>query len=267
MKFSERIGKTPVKVELEREGLSADLRNTLWTLTLELVLKYLDDYELTTYYRNLWISFYKKPIDNLPMQNSSEVRRSDVKRKVREWFFNAEWYEVFDFIEFTAAYNDAFYEICNGFLKKEMSAYRGIDGQLTEVSSEVEMEAIETAINDNPYQAVKIHLKTALELFSDRKNPDYRNSIKESISAVESLAKMILNDEKTTLGKALKKIEEKHQIPSGLKAAFSSLYGYTSEEGGIRHSLLENSVTVGLEEARFMLVACSAFVNYLIDKK
>ena len=44
MKFSERIGKTPVKVELEREGLSADLRNTLWTLTLELVLKYLDDY-------------------------------------------------------------------------------------------------------------------------------------------------------------------------------------------------------------------------------
>lgn len=108
---------------------------------------------------------------------------------------------------------------------------------------------------------------TALNLLSDRKNPDYRNSVKESISAVESICKIIINNDSTTLGQALKEIEKRHKIPGSLKNAFSALYGYTSDEGGIRHALLEGDSNVDLEEARFMLVACSAFINYLISKK
>lgn len=40
--------------------------------------------------------------------------------------------------------------------------------------------------------------------------------------------------------------------------------GYTSDEGGIRHAegLFESNVT--FEEAKYMLVSCCAFVNYLI---
>ena len=42
------------------------------------------------------------------------------------------------------------------------------------------------------------------------------------------------------------------------------LYGYASDKGGIRHAegLFESDVT--FEEAKFMLVSCSAFINYLI---
>jgi hypothetical protein len=40
--------------------------------------------------------------------------------------------------------------------------------------------------------AVSEHLNTAIGFLSDRKNPHYRNSIKESISAVESLMKSSL---------------------------------------------------------------------------
>jgi hypothetical protein len=36
----------------------------------------------------------------------------------------------------------------------------------------------------------------------------------------------------------------KHNIPSSLKSAFSALYGYTSDEGGIRYSLLEKDVKI-----------------------
>jgi hypothetical protein len=50
-----------------------------------------------------------------------------------------------------------------------------------------------------------------------------------------------------------------------LKASFKSLYGYTSDENGIRHALLEES-NIGYEEAAFMLVACSAFASFLIAK-
>jgi hypothetical protein len=44
-----------------------------------------------------------------------------------------------------------------------------------------------------------------------------------------------------------------------------NLYGYTSDESGIRHAILE-SKDIGFAEAKFMLVTCSAFVNFAVDK-
>ena len=43
--------------------------------------------------------------------------------------------------------------------------------------------------------------------------------------------------------------------------------GYTSDEQGIRHALLEQgSANVGLEEALFMFGACASFAAYLTEK-
>ena len=50
-----------------------------------------------------------------------------------------------------------------------------------------------------------------------------------------------------------------------LKKGFKDLYGWTSDSDGIRHALMEMP-TVDAEDARYMLVSCSAFVNYLIVK-
>ena len=54
------------------------------------------------------------------------------------------------------------------------------------------------------------------------------------------------------------------EIHSALKSAFWSLYGYTSDESGIRHNTGIDEKTT-FEEAKFMLVACSAFLNYLMQ--
>lgn len=276
MRFSQRIGKREIKINLEREGISPELRNSLWTLILEAVIEtkseqveYGKTYSAKTdLYRNLWINFYKWPIDNLPV-NYVQVANNRAQPIVRDWFFKSDWDLALDFVEFCVNYDDnIFSNIFNEFLKREMSAYRFVDNKLVEINSKEEIVEIESAIkNTDNFTSVKTHLKRAIELYSDRKFPDYRNSIKESISAVESLAKIIVNDNKTTLGQALKEIENKHHIPGSLKTAFSALYGYTSDEGGIRHALLETGVKVDIEEARFMLIACSAFVNYLISKK
>jgi hypothetical protein len=50
-----------------------------------------------------------------------------------------------------------------------------------------------------------------------------------------------------------------------LSKAFESLYGYTSDANGIRHALMDAS-TLGFADAKFMLVCCSAFVNFLVAK-
>ncbi len=65
---------------------------------------------------------------------------------------------------------------------------------------------------------------------------------------------------KATLGDALKLLKDK--IHPAMKSAFEKLYGYTSDANGIRHSNgLERKFT--FEEAKYMLISCSAFVNYL----
>ncbi len=60
-------------------------------------------------------------------------------------------------------------------------------------------------------------------------------------------------------------IEKKVELHPALKKAFDSLYGYTSDADGIRHALLDEP-NLDSEDAKFMLVSCSAFINYLISK-
>ena len=152
----------------------------------------------------------------------------------------------------------------NQIFQQEYVGYRFIDGEITPISDEMEVAEIEQSL-DMEFQGCRSHIKKALLLLSDREKPDYKNSIKESISAVESICQIITGDNKATLGQALKDLETKGiSIHSALKKSFSSLYGYTSDEGGIRHAegLFESNVT--FEEAKYMLVSCCAFVNYLI---
>lgn len=190
---------------------------------------------------------------------------------LKEQFYDFPWYRVYDFIEFTLARFDFrlakdFPAVCNQILEEENAAYRIIDGQVTPITSEAEIQSLEDVIaSAEAFPGVREHISSALRLLSDRENPDYRNSIKESISAVESVCKVVVGDDGATLGRALNILEEHDQIHGALKAGISSLYGYTSDAEGIRHAMLEEP-TVTFSDAKFMLLACSAFVNYVIGK-
>lgn len=132
-----------------------------------------------------------------------------------------------------------------------------------------EIEAITEILtitgNFTSLKSCNTHLQSALSKLSDRTNPDYRNSIKESVSALESIAKVIANDSKDSLGGALDKIKGKLKIHPSLERGFKQIYGYTSDADGIRHGLM-GETTCDFEDAKFMLVSCSAFVNYLVVK-
>jgi hypothetical protein len=112
---------------------------------------------------------------------------------------------------------------------------------------------------------VSKHIDTALKLLSDKQNPDYRNSMKESISAVEAVCKIIAKNENTTLGPALDAVAVKTKLHQRLRDGFKALYAYTSDTHGIRHALKDDDQPEA-EDAKFMLVSCSAFVNYLAEK-
>jgi len=215
----------------------------------------------------IWMNFFKNKIDEFPK------RYDDFKYYIKTWFNSAEWYQIYDFYEFLVSkyqwWESAKIELLkeiNQALESNLSAYRMIDNLFIEINSQEEINSIEQSLQiHTTYNPVKTHIRTALELLSDKKSPDYRNSIKESISAVESLACIITWDKKATLWQALKKIEESYNLHWALKNAFEKLYWYTSDGDWIRHKLLEED-TLDYEDAMFMLVTCSAFTNLLIWK-
>ncbi len=280
MLFSQRKGLKPVKSVLQIDSMDEDLRNGLWNaLTLcywdravasqyggHYLLSLQGNKGLSMFCIKLWDGYFKKPVDKMGDDWSY------IRSEIRNYFYSCPWNEVYDFIEFTArAYpdsrngaNNVFIESCNTVFETELSGYRFVGGIITQITSEQEIEAVENALaSPDPFKPVGIHIKTALGLFSDRKSPDYRNSIKESISAVESACKIVTDDTKATLGKALENVSGLH---GALKKSFEALYGYTSDAEGIRHALLDEP-SLDFEDAKFMLVSCSAFVNYLISKQ
>lgn len=150
----------------------------------------------------------------------------------------------------------------NAIFEKEFVGYRYINKKIIPITDDNEIDSIEEALTV-PYQKVANHLNKALLLISDREHPDYANSIKESISAVEAICSEILG-RSDTLGSALKKLEQKGiTIHPSLKGAFEKLYGYTSDASGIRHAGQLDGKDATFEEAKFMLVSCSAFINYI----
>ena len=183
-----------------------------------------------------------------------------------------EWYVIFDFIErYLKICDDATFDKMqaefNAILEDEVSAYRILDGLVVPITNKSEMGSISDAMN-TPFEACSIHIAKALELFANREKPDYENSIKESISAVESICSEITGIEgaQATLGKTIKKLKDVGMhIHPAMENAFTSLYGYTSDEGGIRHGSID-FVEAPSEDAKFMLITCSAFVNYLVEK-
>lgn len=154
------------------------------------------------------------------------------------------------------------FQVFNKVFEKEYVGYRFINKIITPITDPCEISEIEEAglIKKNK---VAQHLDKSLELLSNREHPDYENSIKESISAVEAMCNAIVGKE-TTLGEALQKINDSGiTIHPALKDAFKKLYGYTSDASGIRHSGKFDAPNSTFEEAKFMVVSCSAFINYL----
>lgn len=277
-RFSQRRGLKAVKVEIQTEAMDQDLRNGLWNALHIHCFKrlgYIRSYEFDEYSDGLatalWEDFFKLAFDTFPVSGSQFVG------EVKDRYDSFEWFEVYDLIEFVSSFlseleDDEDYSVsdfdeeCNRVLEREISGYRLINSQISPNTSTEGNSSIEDAIKDSP-DPVSQHLARALELFSDRESPDYRNSIKESISAIETLCRQITGKPRVSLGEALSEIERNKIIEfhPAFREACNKLYGWTNDEDGVRHSLMDES-DLSQEDTLFVLVACSSFANYLIVK-
>ena len=268
MRFSQRAGLTPVSSIVQTGAMNAELRNSLWNVLDSHVFGTLgfthsaprseSPPHIKRFGAKLWADFFKLPVDSKPSEGYK------ILLYIREYFFNVEWYKVYDFIEFVIENQESssLRDALNRILERELAGYRLIGNQIVEITDPAEVQLLENVLSDDRFAGVNAHLRRALELLGDRHKPDYRNSIKESISAVESLAQVITGRPKATLGDALKGLKGGDKLHPALSDGFSKLYGYTSDADGVRHAMLEEP-TLTAADAKYFLLSCTSFVNYL----
>lgn len=280
--FSERNGYVKPSEALIRESMPEEVCNAIASI-FDILYREIGDgldymFSSDSLELHVWCNFFNK------RRNDAIGQYGTVKYSIVDFILNPdeEWYSKLDLLEFCISYLDLATEkypqykkmvsnLIEGFNSHFLRlnyAYRFVGREITEISSKEDIDTIQSAINESK-STVKTHLSEALKLYSKRPEPDYRNSIKESISAVETVCRELTGE--SSLGGALKRLESNGIFIHGsLKDAFIKLYTYTNQpDTGIRHSLMDDAgnYTPTSAEAYFMLVSCSAFVNYIRRKK
>jgi len=277
--FSQRNGFIDSQI-LQKDNISYDLKLSLFNvivMCLEVDLKNEkeDSYSQPNKYKTLiyiiYLEFFKGRVTSHMFKNAHSWK---IIEFIESEFFNLEFFEVYDFLEiiiskFKNKYaDDSYIKVSmkfNDSLKKHNSAYRVVEGSVVSITSEDEINEIERAAAQDAF--IQEHLNKAIYHMSNKDGPDYRNSIKESISAVEYCVREITRE--NTLGDAFKKLEKNNIIiPEMLRCSFLKLYHWTNDKkSGVRHALMEEGKMPKLEEARYMLITSSAFINYLKEKQ
>jgi len=274
MSFSERMGyqsEPPLQFECMSSELQIEIHNVIRHFEDERYWPSGDSYsKLRQVYGYLWSHFFMLDSDVFSLNYANSGRKESKKL-----YDQLSWERVYDYVEeycrlISIFHRRIYTELCdtlNAILQKNNSAYRLQEGKIMPISDETELNEISEARN-TPHRAINHHMKKAVDIFSDRENKDYPNVVKEAITAVEAAVNAINKSTGKTLGDALKELNKKSTIHPALIEALNKIYGYTSNEhSGVRHAVFDGSDCIpDFADAKFMLVACSAFINYLLLK-
>ena len=263
--FSERKGIKHFSDIVQIDDLNERTRNKLYSVISKSFDELYVDYDgnlKDEFVEYLYKELFSKTERDIPMWGN-DYHYEEVFNTIYTIIIQYDYADIFTFIEGIikfldiadkATYNrynykNEYIEAISNVFKKENVNYRIINEKITDIVDEQQISSIEETLN-NPYKEVSRHYSKAIEQLYSLK--DFDNSIKESISSVEAMCQILTKNSKATLG-----------IHPAMKGAFEKLYGYTSDANGIRHAngLGEGDST--FEEAKYMLISCSAFVNYL----
>lgn len=277
--FSDRNNIDSIPKEMQIDDLDERSRKSIYNLWSEI---YVECRNACNYERGNWdevINPIYTKLYNQTLGPLKSIKENALIAIIENTILNDKYNKIFDLLEYTTKLfeivitydtrilrRDSYYKRYNNLFEAEYIGYRFIDEIIVPITDPIEVQSIKQAFSDS-YNKVREHLSKANRFLSDRDNPDYENSIKESISALEALAQIITktNGAQATFGKMSEKLVEQGVITSGMKAAFSALYGIASNCRGVRHSG-NNGDEVSFEEAKYNLVISTAFVNYVMSK-
>jgi hypothetical protein len=190
------------------------------------------------------------------------------------------WMEFFDFIELAGkelilkgddpfqaeTYSfESYRSKVNALFEEDLIGWRlDNSSELTRNIPQTLTSRVESTKNliDNSFEPAREHYKKAVQyLYQHPIDP--ANSIKEIVSALESIGK-ILYPGTSTLGDVIKRIKKSDTHPKLLLDAYEKFYAYANATPSIRHGHTE-VVNVTIHEAELLLHSGIALIRYLVD--
>ncbi len=272
--FSQAEGIDPLPQPAALGELPGEARTDLWNITYESFIG--EPWEwgkegrlLGSSWSDILYDYHTSP----PSQPADEFSPywNDHCIKTKSLFLNGDYNRVFDFLQFVlrhASVPTKFFRSVAVVLEKRMCAYTVVEdgANIVPIALPEQRESIQEAfrvLKSGPFEGARSHLRKSAECIN---NGALAESVRESIHAVESVARCLDAGAATSLKPALDALAQKVDLHGAFKKGIENFYGYTNDEDGIRHALLEERANVDTEEAVFMFGACTSFAAYLVNK-
>lgn len=264
--FQQAEGLVPLPSQLKVGEITKTLRARLWAAFFNLIHRHKHEYS----------DRIRRPLDHFVTRHLVEVRGIMADEiDYRTWAVESEFKPIFQeegygnllgTVEWflREMREPLFLREVQRALAAERAAYRVLDGHsIVPVASEEEAQAYAGAVEDlseGNHDGARSHLVAA---GSQLTKGDYAGSVRESIHAVESVARSLTGKEK--FSDALRELDARNPMHGSFRSALGKLYGYASDEPGIRHPLLEEKgARVTERDALFVLAVCSAFITFVL---
>ncbi|MXW38318.1 MAG: hypothetical protein F4Z65_08650 [Acidobacteria bacterium] len=273
LSFSQRFGYSPVPQRLTLEELPENARVAIWNVLIREISTDIPRRIGPLSMPSSWVGILVSVHEEVFNEKYNTFNFDHTVQRIDGVIQADTFWVVFDLVQFILRHPSCPAHLVEAmadcFAAKQLaySIECATEPTIVPAASEAEGHAISDAfqtLRDAGLRSATKHLEEASQLIN---RADYSGSIRESIHAVESVAKPLARTSSNSLGPALKALEKDGTLHPALKGGFLNLYGYTSDEQGIRHALLDgNDAAVGPEEAVFMLSACAAFAGFLARK-
>lgn len=268
--FEQAEGIDALPTQLSRNEISPSLKSKLWLAFYQ----YADETASRGYgkyisgrMRNAMTSFYVERHGMFAEDVDFEFHVG--MPKLRKYFEDKNYAIVLGVVEFLVRrlQETNVPAMVQRSLIQERAAYRLLDGKsLVPLASEEEGKALLMSLSklsEHGLAGGRTHLKAAANAAS---LGNYADSVRESMQAIESAARTITGTSK--FSDALTSIEQKRVMHPAFKKGLLALYGYSSDEKGIRHPLLENGdAAVTEDDAILMLGICSSAITFMLARQ
>jgi ABC-type cobalt transport system substrate-binding protein len=182
------------------------------------------------------------------------------------------WWQFYDICEvmYTALESDKdeFSAQVNTLFKEERLGFELRDGKVEKVGSgfiDAEIKEARYLLKEPEFKGADEQFEKAIKALNVRPEPDVENCVKDAVGAIESVGRIIINNEKALLSDIIKDMAGKGTIPKPLDQTIQKLYAYRGDQPGVAHGAVGAS-KVTVDEAEFVLAMSAAMIIYLVKK-
>ena len=263
--FSKRYGLTPTSEGLMYEDVPERAKIGLY----HILRQFFEDKYLALY-RVLCVAL------RIPVDHETELKGDFfASLTIEKLIMNCQWWQFYDICEVLwqglkyKGEKDSLSDEINNLFKEEHLGFELRDGKVEKIGSgfiDAQIKEARYLLKEPEFKGADEHFEKALKALNTRPKPDVENCVKDAVSAIESVSRIIVNDDKAMLSDIIKGMAKDGTIPKPLDEVIQKIYAYRGDQPGVAHGLVGTS-KVTIDEAEFVLAMSAAVIIYLVKKR